>query len=81
MSRLYQPNVKSLRPTAQQKRELKAFKLEVEKRARNAYAMRKVYGTCLGGVEATIGNMECLFYPRNQKAIDKALGRWATTRW
>ncbi len=78
MSKLYQPNVKSLRPTVQQQRGFKLFKLEVESAATMALKAQKE----LAGVyKVMIGSMECIFYPLNQRAIDKAMKRFTTTRW
>lgn len=84
MDRLYQPSLKGLRPTAKEQREFKLFKLEVESAAimaLKAQAYARSVDNPFVPFKATIGNMECIFYPRDQKAIDKALGQWTTTRW
>lgn len=80
MRRLYQPNVKSLRPTAQQQRDFKTFKLEVESAAIMALKANK-FTKGIVPFKATIGNMKCLFYPRDQHSIDRAINSFTTTRW
>lgn len=76
--RLYQPNVKSLRTTAQQQKDFKVFKLEIESAAVMALKAQK---ELRGVYKVVIGNMECLFYPRDEKVIKKQMKTFTTTRW
>ncbi len=64
------------RPTAQQQKYFKDFKAQVRKEAEYSFSMPRYPGH-----RVMIGNMDCLFYPLHQTAVDNALKTFKTTVW
>lgn len=61
-------------PTVEEKKIFKEFKSKVDLEAINALALG-------GRYRVMIDNMDCIFYPNNQQAIDKAMRNFKTTVW
>ena len=67
------------KPTAQQQRWFKEFKEEVRVEAQKA--LDSSIGWERKGMEVKIGNMECVFYPLNQKILNEVIRCFPVSKW
>ena len=71
-----------IHPTAKEKRIFKEFKFNVKASAEFALSLVNLYHhDRYPGYKVKISNMDCIFYPLNQKEIDKAMRKFKTTVW